>query len=628
MSILSKFLPSRRSSLSVSPKTEIRASQSVATKWTDMRPPTVTIYPPVDPGLPAVSTEEILAAAQTKIRRLADIAGGSESEFERLYISALRNLAAQIHLLPASPYQHYSAPAGLFNMCLDIGLMSRQAAEGKIFVPEATIEVRHKTEGAWRYAAFLAGLMSQLHVPVGSMTVTDEKGDQWPRYGSSIADWLKDKQLDRYFVTWHEKARVTGAEGASLLTTVVPRDVMDWLAVTDSQIIRDLNIAVTREMNSTESILGAIIKSVTARVKEVDALHQPSRFGRLTVGTQFEIHALNAMRELIETKIWTCNDAAGVLFWGSDGLYVAWPKGLNDVLDVFEQRGLSAMPKSSVTIAEILGLSGVIISKEAGVWVHDIVVKIGGDAKVISAMRFKDPVVLLGHLPLQAVTHPFGKVLVDAQDEQLALQVQNRIEAPAAPKSGPKASQVEGAPDTSPVSAPARPESLKVAPVVAVEQTQQKSSEPVVPKQVPSPTAVPAMDTGVAHIDHVEDVLPGKRVPIAVIQRLKIRDTEDCANALGMVIEEGLRYRADRVRVLDWGVAICVKWLTSVAGYAVGDLAGPLERIGVIARDPNSSKSIGLISEVVFADSPNPRTALAIKLTFAEKLGIPTDAKV
>lgn len=514
-------------------------------------------------------------------------------------------------------------------MCLDIGLMSRQAAEGKIFVPEATIEVRHKTEGAWRYSAFLAGLLSQLHVPVGSMTVTDDKGDQWPRYGSSIADWLKDKKLARYFVIWHEKARVTGAEGASLLTTVVPRDVMDWLAVTDSQIIRDLNIAVTREMNSTESILGAIVKSVTARVKEVDALHQPSRFGRLTVGTQFEIHALNAMRELIETKKWKCNDAGGVMFWGSDGLYVAWPKGLNDVLDIFDQRGLSAMPRSSVTIAEILGLSGVIISKEAGVWVHDIVVKIGDEAKVISAMRFKDPVVLLGHLPLQAVTHPFGKVLVDAQDEQLALLVQNRTEAPAAPKPAPKTAQVEeGAPDTPVVTPPTQPEAVKAAPVVVVEKSQQKCNEPVGKKQVAAPAAMPAVDTGVAHIDHVEDVLPGKRVPLAIIQRLKIRDNDDCANALGMVIEEGLRYRADRVRVLDWGVVICVKWLTSVAGYAVGDLAGPLERIGVIARDPASTKSIGLISEVVFADSPHPRTALGIKLTFADKLGIPTDAKV
>lgn len=599
MSIFTNLFPGSRGKGPAPTAVEPRATLAMSGKWDASRAPRVTIYPPEDPGFPAVSVDEILHGAQFKIQRLAEIAGGTASEFERLYIGPLRNLAAQVHLLPATPFLHYSSPCGLFNMCLDIGLMARQAAEGKIFVPEATIEVRHRTEGAWRYSAYLAGLLCQLHVPVGSMTVTDAKGEQWPRYASSISRWLSEKQLERYFVIWHEKARVTGGEGASLLASVVPGEVMDWLATTDGQIIRDLNIAVTREMNSSESILGAIVRSVTSRVKEVDAVQQPSRFGRLTIGTQFEPHVLNAMRELIENKQWKVNEPGGNLFWGSDGLYVTWPKGLKDVLGVFDQRGLSGMPRSSVTLAEVLGLSGVVISKETGVWVHDIVVPTqGGETSVESAMRFKDPVVLIGHLQLQAATHPYGKLLVDAQVEQLSLLAQNRVE----------------------VVAPAERKKTSGAASASAVETTPTVVEPIA-------AAPQSVKIGVALLEHVEEILPGKRVPVDCLVRLKLKDTDNAATALGMAIEQSINYRGDRVRKLDWGVAICIKWLTEVAGYDVADLVGPLDRISAIAKNPDSQK-LAKISSVTFSDSVTPRMALAIKLDFAAKLGMAIDAKV
>lgn len=599
---------------------EIRATLAVAA-FGGSPPKPVTIYPPVDTGLPAVSPEEILQGASAKIKRLAEIAGGTASDFDRLYLVPLRNLAEQVHMLPATAHAHYSAPAGLFNMCLDVALLARQSAEGKIFVPEATIEIRHKTEGAWRYSAFLAGLLSQLHVPVGSMTVTAPDGSQWPRYGTSIYDWLLKNGHAKYYVTWHEKAKVTGAEGASLLSTVVPADVMDWLAKTDSQIIRDVTIAVTREMSSAESILGAILKSVVTRVKDVDAIQHPARFGRLTIGTQFEPHLLNAMRELLEDGTWKCNEGEGPLFWGSDGMYIAWPVGLKDVLTVFEKRGLSAMPHSSVTLAEMLGLCGVIISKETGVWVHDIVVADkSGDQIVVSAMRFKDPLVLIGHLPLKPLTKPFGKMLVDAQREQLALAGANHLAAaPSSAKSlGATGGPVQSAPagnNQNPASelepkaptAASAPDSLAAAPKSDVDA--QKPNAPL-----------PAV------LAHVEELSPGERLPVEVLTKLRLKPTDSAAGALGMALEQAQQYRTDRVRRLDWGVAICTTWLTEVAAFSIADLATPLNSAGVIAKDP-AGRSLALVSQVVFSDSEKPRTAIVLKLDFAARVGMPIDAK-
>lgn len=616
MSFLSFLCPFKSVATHNAPAPEVRATLSMASLGGGRPAAYVTIYPPVDPGLPAVIPDEIILGASSKIKRLAEIAGGTASEFERLYMLPLRNLAGQVHLLPATPYSHYSSPGGLFNMCLDVALQARQAAEGKIFVPEATIEVRHRTEGAWRYSAFIAGLLSQLHVPVGSMTVTSPDGKQWPRYGTSIYDWLLAEKLSRYHIIWHEKAKVTGAEGASLLSTVVPKDVMDWLATTDSQIIRDINIAVTREMTPNESILGAILKSVVTRVKEVDALHQPSRFGRLSLGTQFEPHLLNAMRELIEDGIWHCNKNGGPIFWGSDGLYVAWPTGLKSVLSVFEKRSLSAMPHSSVTLAEMLGLSGIIISNDTGVWVHDIVVTDkSGEHTTLSAMRFKDPSVLLGHLPLKPMSQPFGKRMVEAQLEQLALAGASHAAAPVlstAKALGATAVVVPEAVSTDAASA------LKVG-SLKTEQSAPPSARASTAHAIPSGPSV-------AVLAHVEEMLPGDRLPVEVLSRLHIKSTDSAASALGMALEQALQYRTDRVRRLDWGVAICCAWLTDIAGYALTDLASPLDRAGVVAKNPDG-RSVALVSKVVFSDSSEPRLAIVLKLDFAARVGMPIDAK-
>lgn len=594
---------------------EKRASLASSGRWNASQVARQCIYPPEDPGFPAVDPAEILHGAQIKLERLAEIAGGTASEFDRLYIGPLTRLASQVHLLPATPNTYYSGPAGLFNMCLDIALMSRQAAEGKIFVPEATIEIRHKTEGAWRYSAFLAGLICQLYVPVGSMTVLASDGRQWPRYNSSIYQWLSTNAIDRYFVSWHEKARVTGAEGASLLATVVPPDIMDWLASTDPQIIRDLNIAATREMNASESILGAILRSVIARVKEVDLVQLPSRYGKLTVGTQFEVHFLNALRELIESKKWIVNQIDGPVYWGSDGLYIAWPKAMDDVISIFERRKLHAMPRSSVTLAEMLGLSGAVISRDAGVWVHDIVVTSKtGDISTLSAMRFKDPDVLLGHLEAIALTTPFGKLLVDAQAEALKLVAQKETAAISPVTESPNAPNPGQVPNAEPSAAPTEE-------VLTPQKGLPKAAAQRVDKPVKQADARPAV------LEHVEEVLPGTKVPVEVLARLRLKDTDDAASALGLAIEQSRAYRSDRVRTLDWGVAICTTWLTQVAGYGVGDLASPLERAGVIARHPES-KSVASICKVMFSDSETPRMALVLKPEFASKLGMAMDSKV
>lgn len=607
MSLLSKFSLFSRPTPQAAPAPEIRSTLAMAALGDGANPVIQAIYPPMDPGFPAVEPEQIIIGASAKIKRLAEIAGGTASEFDRLYLTPLRNLAHQIHLLPATPYSHYSSPAGLFNMCLDIALMARQAAEGKIFVPEASIEVRHRTEGAWRYSSFVAGLLSQLHIPVGSMTVTSPKGEQWPRYASSIYEWLQAKKLSTYHVVWHEKAKVTGAEGALLLAKVIPVDVMDWLASTDSQIIRDVNIAVTREMTSSESILGAILKGVVSRVKEVDALQQPSRFGRLTIGTQFEPHLLNAMRELLENGTWRCNEPAGHILWGSDGLYVPWPSGLKDVLSIFDQRSLSAMPRSSVTLAELLGQSGVIISKDAGIWVHDIVVKDkSGTSITVPAMRFKEPLLLVGHLPFKPITQPYGKLLVEAQLEQLSLAGANHQTLPVL-------SAARDLGQTKPPTTPSpQPHNSPLSVAVAGKEDALTNSPPL---------SLPAV------LAHVEDVPPGSRLSQDVLSRLRIKSTDTAAVALGMALEQALQYRTDRVRRIEWGVAICCNWLTDVAGCSPADLAPPLDRAGVIAKNPDG-KSVAMVSKVLFSDSLEPRQAIVIKLDFAVRVGMPIDAKV
>ena len=75
------------------------------------------VYPPVDPGFPASSVEELLGPHQELIDRIKMCYGVDRATFEHELLVLIRRYADFVHLLPATLDNYFNAPGGLLRMC-------------------------------------------------------------------------------------------------------------------------------------------------------------------------------------------------------------------------------------------------------------------------------------------------------------------------------------------------------------------------------------------------------------------------------------------------------------------------------------------------------------------------------
>src|SRR5471032_2667027 len=123
----------------------------------------VAAYPSVDPGIPALPIEEILAPHAELIDRIKVCYGTDRPTFEQDLLSLVRRYAEFVHLLPATPDNYFKAPGGLLRMGLEVAFFSLQGTDGHIFSGRSTITTRRQLEPRWRHATFIAGLCSEIH---------------------------------------------------------------------------------------------------------------------------------------------------------------------------------------------------------------------------------------------------------------------------------------------------------------------------------------------------------------------------------------------------------------------------------------------------------------------------------
>lgn len=108
-------------------------------------------------GIPALSADQVLEAHRDLIGRIRVCYGVDHPAFERELFSLIRRYAQVVHLLPATPDNHFSAPGGLFRLGLEVAFFSLQGTDGHIFSGRATITTRRHMEPRWRYAKSASG---------------------------------------------------------------------------------------------------------------------------------------------------------------------------------------------------------------------------------------------------------------------------------------------------------------------------------------------------------------------------------------------------------------------------------------------------------------------------------------
>jgi len=349
-------------------------------------------YPPVDPGLPAVPVEAILASQQELIDRLRHVAAFDEPAFQRRCLLPIEGVARYIHLLPASAFEHFAGPGGLFRLCLEMAFYSRQAAEGRVFAPTASAESRRQLEPRWRYACFLAGLLSELHRPLGAMVVTDGAGRSWPTFLGSLDAWLRAVGAVHYHVAWLGRApgAPASAEGAAVIGDIVPKDALSWLNEASPELITEV-FGTALGQTVSRGAVSAVLQATRERVFHVDASTRRSRYGQLRIGHHLELHLIDAIRHRVAAGQWAADPRQGPLWFGADGLFLEWPVAADAIRGDVLRNGAAGIPLCAFTMAEALGRAGLLTEASPSDWLWRVHADPGDPTRWRTALKFAEP---------------------------------------------------------------------------------------------------------------------------------------------------------------------------------------------------------------------------------------------
>lgn len=290
----------------------------------------VPVYPPVDPGIEVLPVDSIVESQSAMVARIRTVAGGTEADFSDMYLSVILNLAEYIHLLPASRQETHTGAGGLFRLSLEMGFYCLQASEGVIFTPTEGVERRHKLEPRWRYAAFLAGVCSELHRPLASLIVSGPDGAQWPKYLLPLHRWCGEGGFDRYHISWQPEPRFETAsakgEVSAMISRIVPDRCLQYLEAGSPAIAPIVFSVATGVARDNENSVAELVARIRKRVLDRDKAVRPDYYGTMVVGNHLEPHLLEAMRTLIRDGKWKINEEGGRVWFGADGLFVIWKK--------------------------------------------------------------------------------------------------------------------------------------------------------------------------------------------------------------------------------------------------------------------------------------------------------------
>src|SRR5438093_546356 len=316
----------------------------------------VFAYPPVDPGISVRSIDDVLAAQHDLIRRIRLCYGANRETFDTDLFSLIRRYAEYVHLLPATPDNHFSLPGGLLRMGLEIAFYALQATDGQIFSGRSTISHRRQLEPRWRHATFIAGLCGELHRTLNHVIVIDAKGNEWPAYLCPLNRWLHEQRASRFFLRWIPHAQETRSLGVFALPQIVATETLHYLAQGNSIVVPHMLACVSgMPIYREHNILEQLVRRAAALVIARDLQSSGERYGKPRLGSHLERYLVDALRRLVVSNVlWTPNAEKSRVWYGEDGLYIVWPNAADDVRKLLEADQLPGIPRAPETLLEIL----------------------------------------------------------------------------------------------------------------------------------------------------------------------------------------------------------------------------------------------------------------------------------
>ena len=315
-------------------------------------------YPPYIRGFPAfISGSVLLDYHKEKVGLIASGIGLPPKQFSSLILPVLESYANFVHLVPASQNHHHRAWGGLLAHGLEVALMALNSCQTTSFDHGRVPQDRTRRKERWYAAAVFASLLHDTGKPLSDFRITDESGEiSWKPVSKSIPEWANEHGIERYFLHWnpgrHERHKNLSI---TMIDRILSPAVREWLMDGGQDLYTAMVSAITGD-DEKSTLTGIVIKSDSQSVAQDLKKHGGDPAGAAAGGTGVPIasQVINAMRLLRQNGVWNANERGQRIWTTTQGVFIAWNAGVDEVVEKMLADGLKAFPRSADSLGQIL----------------------------------------------------------------------------------------------------------------------------------------------------------------------------------------------------------------------------------------------------------------------------------
>ena len=288
-------------------------------------------------GVPAA---EIMAWQQELINQITGFLGFSKNVTEKYFLPVVRNYVEYVHLLPASEAHHHNGVGGLVIHGLETCLFAVKLAENSLPYTGSEPSLKKKYEIKWRLAVAIAALIHDVAKVATDLTVTNEEGLDWLPFSGSLSDWLAEKHVSHYYITYRQNRGKKHEDYAiTIARTLIPQETMSFLESGNAagiiyKLFAALNVTNSEADASLYDIRDLVIKADSLSVEK--DLSETDKTDSISNGLPLDGYFLCVVRNLLQENCWSINFFDSALFYssvsylGAKCIYINWSHGVFD----------------------------------------------------------------------------------------------------------------------------------------------------------------------------------------------------------------------------------------------------------------------------------------------------------
>lgn len=207
--------------------------------------------------------------------------GCTESEYLLRYRQPIVQVAEYILDLPAAQ-SHHAEPGGALRFAVESAFFAMRISDVTMYTNTTSSEERRVKEPQYRYGAFIAALLSSIHLTVAKASVMSEDGELWSEAAGPLGPWLQSRRSKTYTFGWNAKAGDTNR----LMAAYCTRPILDTCCLHLSpQIFRDLLGAIGPDEypSGHESLLTRTVRESIQKAKEMDQRRNAANYTQAPV---------------------------------------------------------------------------------------------------------------------------------------------------------------------------------------------------------------------------------------------------------------------------------------------------------------------------------------------------------